>query len=79
MCTAHSHSSVNDEISSTERRYRTATNWEQSIKRRDGAMWHSGLTVGLNSLTHLQVSRKVSNPQHIELMFDETELPIALA
>lgn len=46
---------------------------------RNGAVQHCGMTVGLNSLTHLQVFRKVSDPQHLELMFDDTELPIALA
>lgn len=47
-------------------------------KGRDGVQ-HCGMTVGLNSLTHLQVFRKVSDPQHLELMFDDIELPIALA
>lgn len=52
---------------------------ETEDEGRDDVVQHCGVTVGLNSLTQLQVFRKVSNPQHIKLMLDDIELPSALA
>lgn len=50
----------------------------ERMEKEDGVVYYSGETIGLNSTTHFQISRKVSRPQHV-LMFDETEIFLILA